>query len=125
MPGEVGEVTGPGGLGPRPGPADSAIAPTVDAGGPYDGTIDLPTSLDATVVEGSDSSPTLLWEILSGGTGTFSDDSIEDPTFTPDATALYTLRLTVTPSDSSAVSDSATLQMGGASPFFTRRRRRR
>jgi hypothetical protein len=82
---------------------------TVEAGGPYSGTVSTAINLNSTVTPGSDPLPTLLWTIDSGGTGTFSDDSIEDPTFTPDVESAYVLRLTATPSDSAAVFDAASL----------------
>lgn len=125
MPGEVGEVTQPGGLGPRPGPQSGGTPPTVDAGGPYLGPVGVATALNATVTPGSDGSPTLLWEIVSGGTGSFSSTSVEDPTFTPDNGGGYVLRLTVTPSDVSPVIDTATFAAGSGRIWFNRRRRRR
>lgn len=86
------------------------VAPTVDAGGPYTGVATTAIQLDATVTPGSDASPTLLWEETSGLGGSFSDTSIEDPTFTPTIESSgYVLRLTVTPNDSAPVLDTATL----------------
>lgn len=85
------------------------VAPTVDAGGPYAGDVSVPIALNGTVTPGSDPAPTLLWTIDSGGTGTFSDDTIEDPTFTADVIGAYVLRLTVTPSDGPDVFDTAAL----------------
>lgn len=84
-------------------------APTVDAGGPYSGEVDTAISLNATVTPGSDPSLDYLWEIVSGGTGTFSDAAAEDPTFTPDSIGSYTLRLTVSSSDSADVVDTCVL----------------
>ncbi len=127
MPGEVGEVTKPGGLGPQLGPVESsATAPTVEAGGAYSGAVSTAIQLAATVVNGTDGSPTLLWTIDSGGAGTFSDDSVEDPTFTPDVDDVkYTLRLTVTPSDTAAVFDTAVCNVGLTGQVLIFRRRRR
>jgi hypothetical protein len=85
----------------------------------------VPTALDATVVNGTDPSPTLLWIVDSGGSGTFSDDSIEDPTFTPDTNSSSVLRLTVTPSDLPAVFDIATLTTNATGMFQSGPRRRR
>ena len=85
------------------------VAPTVDAGGPYAGDVATPIALNGTVTPGTDPAPTLLWTIDSGGTGTFSDDTIEDPTFTADGIGAYVLRLTVTPSDGPDVFDTAAL----------------
>ncbi len=85
------------------------VAPTVDAGGPYAGDVATPIALNGTVTPGTDPAPTLLWTIDSGGTGTFSDDTIEDPDFTADAIGAYVLRLTVTPSDGPDVFDTAAL----------------
>ncbi len=94
-----------------------AVAPVVDAGGPYSGTVDTLIPLDATVTPGTDPAPTLLWTIDSGpGTGVFSDPAIEDPTFTPDLTGTYTLRLTATPSDGPAVFDTSSLESEGFVP---------
>lgn len=86
-----------------------AVAPTVDAGGPYSGDVSVPIALNGTVTPGTDPAPTLLWTIDSGGTGTFSDDTAEDPTFTADGIGAYVLRLTVTPSDGPDVFDTAAL----------------
>lgn len=89
--------------------AATATPPTVEAGGPYSGTVSTAISLDSTVTPGTDGSPTLAWTIDSGGTGTFSSTTIADPTFTPDAEATYTLRLTVSPDDGDPVFDTASL----------------
>lgn len=92
---------------------------SVEAGGPYSGEVSTAISLDATVTNGSDSNPTLLWEIVSGGTGTFSDSTIADPTFTPDSAGSYVLRLTVTPADAAATSDVATVTSLAADGVWT------
>ena len=84
-------------------------APIVNAGGPYSGTVSTPIQLAATAVAGADPAPVLIWSIVSGGTGTFSDSSIEDPTFTPDAEGAYVLQLSVDPNDGVPVLDTATL----------------
>lgn len=97
----------------------SGTAPTVEAGGPYSGEIDTAIALSSTVTPGSDSNPTLLWEIVSGGTGTFSSTSVADPTFTPDVAGLYILRLTATPNDAEAVSDNASLTSLAADGVWT------
>jgi hypothetical protein len=97
----------------------AVVAPTVDAGGPYSGTQSQPIPLNATVVTGSDPSPAYLWSIDSGGTGTFSNPTLEDPTFTPDGTGAYVLRLSVDPNDGLPVEDTADLTSnaaGGVSP---------
>ena len=110
--GEVGGVTRPGALGPRPGIAGGEQPPTVDAGGPYVGTIAVGTLLAATVTPGTDPAPTNKWTIQSGGTGTFDDDTLEDPTFTPDNNGTYVLLLTVSSTDSADVTDTATFKVG-------------
>lgn len=94
------------------------VAPIVDAGGPYSGTVDLPIALNATVTPGTDPAPTLLWTIDSGpGTGVFLPSAtVEDPTFTPDLTGTYTLRLTATSSDTAPVFDTASLDSQGFVP---------
>ena len=94
------------------------VEPIVDAGGPYSGTVDTPIALNATVTPGSDPAPTLLWTIDSGpGTGVFLPSAtVEDPTFTPDLTGTYTLRLTATPSDTAPVFDTASLDSQGFVP---------
>lgn len=94
------------------------VEPIVDAGGPYSGTVDTPIALDATVTPGTDPAPTLLWTIDSGpGTGDFLPSAtVEDPTFTPDLTGTYTLRLTVTSSDTAPVFDTASLDSQGFVP---------
>jgi hypothetical protein len=106
-------------------PALTGTSPTVDAGGPYTAEKDVATVLDATIVLGTDPSPTLLWTIVSGGTGTFSDDSIEDPTFTPDNNGGYVLRLTVTPSDAEEVFDIALLNAVSSGDYIRHWGRRR
>lgn len=84
-------------------------APTVDAGGPYQGENNEPIFLAATVTPGSDPSPTILWEIQSGGAGSFSDDSAADSTFSASVIGTYVLKITVTPNDGDPVTDTATL----------------
>ena len=64
--------------------APAFVAPTVEAGGPYAGSAGTPIQLDATVVPGTDLTPTLLWVENTALGGTFSATDIEDPTFTPD-----------------------------------------
>ena len=95
---------------------NAAGDPIVEAGGPYTGTVDTAIQLNATVTPGLDPSPTLLWEIVSGGTGTFSNATIEDPTFTPDGVAGYTLSLTATHTEGSPVVDSASLESTNVAP---------
>ena len=85
----------------------------VDAGGPYSGIINTPIQLDATVIPGEDPNPDLLWTYVGSGgaTGSFSSTTIEDPTFTADSPAVFTLTLTATstlPGGGSS-SDNATL----------------
>jgi hypothetical protein len=94
------------------------VEPIVDAGGPYSGTVDTPIALNATVTPGTDPAPTLLWTIDSGpGTGDFLPSAtVEDPTFTPDLTGTYTLRLTATSSDTAPVFDTASLDSQGFVP---------
>jgi len=114
-PGEIGEVPGVGGGGLGPGtpdpPTGGATPPTVEAGGPYEAKRADSITLDATVTPGTDPTPTNLWTIVSGGTGTFEDDTLVDAVFIPDNTGTYTLRLTVSSTDSSDVTDDATLQV--------------
>jgi len=84
-------------------------APTVEAGGAYYGKPGFSIQLDATVINGSDGSPTYAWTIVSGGTGSFADNTVLDAVFTPDSAAEYVLRLTVSTSDTSDVTDDATV----------------
>jgi len=96
------------------------IPPTVEAGGPYTGDWNTATALNATVTPGSDPAPVLLWTIESDppfpGSGIFSNDAIEDPTFTPFNVGSYVLRLTVTPSDGPAVFDDANFEADPVPP---------
>jgi hypothetical protein len=97
--------------------AVASTPPTVDAGGPYSGTVGTPIQLDGTVTPGSDLTPTLQWVSVPGGSGTFSDATIADPTFTPtQVNSSYVLRLIVTPSDGSPVSDDAILDSTAVPP---------
>lgn len=89
-------------------------SPTVEAGGPYSGLVSTPIQLNSTVTPGSDPSPTLLWTIDSGGTGTFSSATIADPTFTPDSSGPYVLRLTASTTDTADVFDTANLTSNAA-----------
>lgn len=94
-----------------------AVAPIVDAGGPYNGDVDTATALNGTVTPGSDPTPVLLWTIDSGpGGGVFSNDSIEDPLFTPDTVGSYVLKLEASPSDSTPVSDTASFESDDVPP---------
>ena len=112
MPGEVGGVTRPGALGPRPGILDQSVTPpSVEAGGPYSGKKDVGTLLAATVTPGSDPAPTNLWTVDSGA-GTFDDDTLEDPTYTPTVGGTHILRLTVSSVDSADVFDTAIFSAG-------------
>jgi hypothetical protein len=94
-----------------------ATPPTVDAGGPYNGDVNTATALNATVTPGTDPTPVLLWTIDSGpGGGVFSNDAIEDPTFTPDTVGSYVLKLSADPSDGPAVTDTAPFESDDVPP---------
>ncbi len=97
----------------REGEAGGTPPTDVEAGGPYSGDVSTPIQLSGSFTPGSDPVPTLLWIIQSGGTGTFSDDSIANPTFTPDDEGAYVLRFLVAPNDTAAVFDDATLNSLG------------
>ncbi len=90
--------------------AAAVTAPTVDAGGPYSNVgAGVGIQLNATVTPGSDPAPTNKWSVQSGGAGSFDDDTLEDPIFTPDTTTASVLLLTVAPSDTGDVTDTAQL----------------
>jgi hypothetical protein len=65
--------------------------------------------LNATVTPGSDPAPTYLWTVQSGGAGSFDDDTLEDPIFTPSTTNASVLLLTVSTTDTADVTDTAQL----------------
>jgi hypothetical protein len=97
----------------------TAVAPTVDAGGPYSGDANSAIALNGTVTPGSDPAPTLTWSVTAGpdlSPAQFSDPNIEDPTFTPSTDGAYTLQLEADPSDDVAVTDTASLTSVGFSP---------
>jgi hypothetical protein len=82
----------------------------VSAGGPYQVVEGETIQLDGTASFLDDPAPTYLWEIVSGGTGTFSPSAtVEDPTFTPDSDGAYVLRLTATGVPAGPLSDDADL----------------
>ena len=108
---------------PNDGPAvfDTAtfdslpLAPTIDAGGPYSGNVGVQTQLDGTLVsQGSTGDITYKWTIDSGGAGSFSDDTVLDPLFTPNDVGPYVLRLTATAADGPTPFDTATFTTTGA-----------
>jgi hypothetical protein len=87
------------------------VKPTVDAGGPYNAFAGEAVQLAGSVTPGSDPDPApYQWEIVSGGTGSFSDSGALDTTFTPDSAGTYTLRLTAQTDDAGSVSDTATVE---------------
>ena len=82
----------------------------VDAGGAYSGIEGDPIQLNGLVRFEDDPAPTILWEIVSGGTGTFLPSAaVEDPTFTPDQSGPYVLRLTGTGVPFGPLTDTADL----------------
>lgn len=93
-------------------------APIVDAGGPYSGTVSTPIQLNGTIVAGSDPAPAAKWLIVLGGTGSFSDAGIEDPTFTPDQEGAYVLKLEAATIDAPLQSDTADLTSTAAPAFL-------
>lgn len=86
-----------------------ATPPTVDAGAGGSVESGSPFSLDATITAGSDPSPSIAWAVQSGVGGSFSSNSVEDPTFTPSGVGDTVLELTVTPNDGPAVTDTVTV----------------
>jgi hypothetical protein len=87
------------------------VAPIVSAGGPYTGQVDAATTLSsASVAAGSAPTITYEWTIVAGsaGSGVFSDNTIVNPTFTPDTVGEYTLELAANPSDGPPVIDGTT-----------------
>jgi hypothetical protein len=91
------------------------VPPTVDAGGPYTAILPNPVQLAGTITAGTGTIVSILWSVVSGGTGTFSNAAIEDPTFTVTTAGPnpIILLLTVTPSDGPAISDTATMGVVG------------
>jgi hypothetical protein len=100
--------------------ADAApqVPPTVDAKGPYFGTVSTPIALDADGFAGTDPDPDILWTIDTANTGTFGDATAVDTTFIPDEVGAYTLRLTVTPDDGPPVISTAELTSVAADAFW-------
>ena len=82
----------------------AVVAPTVDAGGPYDASILVPKAIDGTVVPGT-YAVTTLW--TADRPGTFADATAVDTTFTATQGGDYVLTLTATPSVGVPVSDPA------------------
>ena len=94
----------------------TVVAPIADAGGPYDPGGLIPIVLDGTAsVYGSDVSPDILWSVLSGGTGTWANETTLTPTFTPTSVTSNPIivTLTITPDDGPAVSDTAEVEIAG------------
>jgi hypothetical protein len=93
----------------------SIVAPIVDAGADQHVSIVLVTTLDGSVVVGSDLSPVILWTIVSspfGGGGSFADDSSLTSQFTGVFAGAYVLALTATPDDGPPVVDTVNISLG-------------
>ena len=106
---DIRPITGAGGGGGTP--------PQVEAAGPYY-YITTPTALAGSVTVGTDTNPTILWTIVSGGTLTFDDASsptsgVRSPIWDGNGfSEPIVIRLTATPNDGSPVSDTALVYLG-------------
>jgi len=85
------------------------LPPTAEAGGPYVTTNYNGIQLNGTVVANAGEDLVIKW--TADGPGTFDDDSIEDPVFTPTSYGTYELTLTVTTSNTNAVIDTASYEL--------------
>jgi hypothetical protein len=99
--------------------APSNSAPSVDAGGPYSGTEGSAIALNATVTD--DDAPSLAWtySTVSADAGvscSFSDASMEDPTFTCTDDGTFTVTLTADDGVNAPVSHSAGVTVSNANP---------
>lgn len=91
---------------------EGAAAPTVDAGDATSHTAGLLLTLAPTVVAGTGSITTYLWEVdsaPSGGTATFSNTAIEAPNVGFDLAGTYVLKLTVTDDNALSKNDTVTI----------------
>ena len=82
-------------------------ANSVNAGGPYSGTV--LTAIDIHGVVQMSSPATYLWQVDSGGAGTFGTATDLVTTFTPDTEVDSVLSLTATPAVGDPVVDLAAL----------------
>jgi len=87
----------------------SAPPTAVNAGGPYQGEIGSPIAIAGTWTDGDITPVTVLWEIVSGGTGTFGNASAATTTFTPDVVGTYQLKFSVDDGDNPPVAATAAL----------------
>lgn len=81
--------------------------PIVDAGADTE-FYSLTGTLAGSVTPGSDLNPTILWTVVDNGAGsvTFADDSSPTTNITRVSGNFITLKLTATPNDGPAVSDT-------------------
>ncbi len=98
--------------------------PEVDAGGDYLGTEGNEVALDATATDADGDTLTLAWTYTIdtadlGTTCAFSDDTIEDPTFSCTDDGTFTVTLTADDGVNPPVSDSATVTLSNADPEVT------
>ncbi len=98
--------------------------PEVDAGGDYLGTEGNEVALDATATDADGDTLTLAWTYTIdtadlGTTCAFSDDTVEDPTFSCTDDGTFTVTLTADDGVNPPVSDSATVTLSNADPEVT------
>lgn len=101
------------------------VDPSANAGPDDSVDVDVAAALDGSGSTGQNLS--YLWEIDTppgGGSGLFSDDTAQSPTFTPDTVGTYTLKVTVTDDQGFSASDTMDLDVavvsvgGGADERF-------
>ena len=99
--------------------------PEVDAGGPYTGEEGSDIALDGTATDDDGDTLTLTWtyeaglDVDAGASCEFSDETIEDPTFTCTDDGTFTVTLTADDGVNDPVSDSATVTVSNADPEVT------
>jgi hypothetical protein len=82
-------------------------ANSIDAGGPYTGTVSTEIAIHG--IAQIDGAVTYLWEVDSGGAGTFDDAAALETTFTPGTAVVTVLSLTATPAVGDPIVDLADL----------------
>lgn len=112
-----------------PPPSPSNVAPTADAGGPYNGTEGTPAALDGTGSVDSDGTiASYAWAVTpqSGGSNdpdagtscSLDNAAVSQPNVTCTDDGIYDVTLTVTDDDGATDDDATTLTLTNANPTF-------
>ncbi|MEO1061084.1 MAG: PKD domain-containing protein [Actinomycetota bacterium] len=102
----------------HPGPMfvirrDPDLAPTVDAGEPYQAGVGVPIFLVPVIDDDGDSDVEVSW---SGAGATFADPTVERASVTFDAPGTYEVAIEVSDAENGPVSDTATVTVTEAPP---------